>query len=195
MFIPTPDANALRQGDIITNVLFPHLRISDLTLLGKQIASEPISPDGFKLSGSIENKKYVSGMIKLQFTSAIIISQCCDVQVNDGKLEVPNFVLAPLDPLRFYPMFRDAAQLEGLKRNEPDVFTNFFYLDLVPPISEHSVINFNRTFCVQREDYEVVLSRKVLQMTDESRVTFKLKLAHHFGRPKEDELERGLYPR
>ena len=193
MFIPPPDIKVLRQGDIITNVLFPLLRISDLTLLGKQIASEPISLDGFKLSGSIDNKKYVSGMIKLQVTSAIIISQCCDVQLNNGKLEVPNFVLAPLDPVKSYPGFKDNAHLEDLKKNELDRFTNLFYLDPAPPISEQSVVNFNRTFCLQKEDYEIVLSRKVLQMTDESRVKFKLKLANHFGRPTEDELERGLY--
>jgi len=193
MFISTPDTTALRQGDIINNVLFPHLRISDLTLLGKQIASEPISLDGFKLSGSIDNKKYVSGMIKLQVTSAIIISQCCDVQLNNGKLEVPNFVLAPLDLVKSYPSFKVTADLEILKKNELGRFTNLFYLDPTPPISEQSVVNFNRTFCLQKEDYEIVLSRKVLQMTDESRVKFKLKLAHHFGRPTDDEIERKLY--
>lgn len=193
MFVSTPDTTVLRQGDIIINVLFPNLRISDLTLLGKHIASEPMSPDGFRLSGSIDNGKYVHGMIKYQLTSAVVISQCCDIQLNNGILEVPNFVLAPLDPLRSYPKFKDAALLEDLKKNELESFTNLFYLDLAPPITVQSVINFNRTFCLQKEDYQVVLSRKVLQMTDESRVKFKIKLAHHFGRPTEDELKHGLY--
>ena len=194
MFTPTPDLNALRQGDIISGLYCPLIKNSDLDLIGKITGDPPPSPEHIPLKAFIENKKYVKGMIKLLPTLTIVVSQCCDVEARDGVLDAPAFVLAPVEPLRSLKIAQNAIEVEQLKKNAVGLYTNFFYLDQVSPISEPSFINFNKVFSIHKDDYRSALQNKVLQMTDECRVLFKIKLAHHFGRPTEEEKQNKLYP-
>lgn len=194
MFDSNPDKKALRQGDIVNWLLCPVLRLGEVNVLGNAGALRSSQVDELEVSASVENKKYIRGLLKFASSLAIVISQCCDVEAKDGAIAAPAFVLAPLDPLRFYPMFSQAHELDRLKQNIPDHYSNFFYVDSVTPITEPSVVNFNKVFSVHQSDYGMILSRKSLQLTAESRITFKVKLASHFGRPTEEELQKGLYP-
>jgi hypothetical protein len=196
MFIPIHDAKSLRQGDIIAGIYYPLLKHNDLTILGKQTETPSSQGDEIVLAALVENKKYVQGLIKFIPTLAIVASQCCDVEAKDGKLDVPAFVLVPLEPLRvLHSIAKDQAEIDKLKMNDPSIYSNLFYLEATAPIQEPSIVNFNKVFSVQQSDYPTILTKKVLQMSDENRILFKVKLAHHFGRPTEEELKKNLFPK
>lgn len=194
MFIPVCDTKSLRQGDVIKGIYYPLLKHGELSLVGRPTEAGHTQVDGIVLAASVENKKYVQGLMKFVPTLGIVVSQCCDVQAKDGKLDVPAFVLAPIEPLRFlHTIATNPDAVANLKKNHPSKYANLFYLGDTPPIQEPSIVNFNKVFSVQQSDYQTILTMKVLQMSDENRVQFKVKLASHFGRPTEEELEKNLF--
>ena len=73
-------------------------------------------------------------------------------------------------------------------------FANLFFIPTTPPLTQNSVVNFNKVFSVPQAEFAFALSNKVLQMKDDERVKFKLKLGYHFSRPTQAELSSKIYP-
>lgn len=195
MFIASPDLTALRQGDIVRGFYYPILKNSDLDLLGKPATIEYPPAKEIVLHASVINNKHVQCLLKLLPSLTIVVSQCCDVEGRDGAIEAPSFVLAPIDDVKiFVKSGKTPAQIEKFMANDLSEYSNYFYLVDCPDILGAGFVNFNRVFSVHRDDYSAALRGKVLQMTDEARILFKLKLAKHFGRPTDEELEKGIYP-
>ncbi len=49
-------------------------------------------------------------------------------------------------------------------------------------------IDYSQVLCVPAPDLSVVVRRKLLQMTDEARIKFKIKLSYFYGRLTDEEI-------
>ncbi|BCA55331.1 hypothetical protein W02_24710 [Nitrospira sp. KM1] len=195
MFTASPDQNALRQGDIISGLYVPFIKNRDLELIGKLTGEDSSSTETLRLTPTLVNTKYFQGIVKFLPSLTIVVSQCCDVEGRNGKLEAPSFVIAPIEPFRILRIAKDASETAKFQQNNLTDYSNFFYIEPTDLISEPSFVNLNRVFSIHQDDYPIALKNKRLQMTDECRISFKLKVANHFGRPTEEELSSQLYPR
>jgi hypothetical protein len=54
------------------------------------------------------------------------------------------------------------------------------------------IVDYNQTVCIPGREFPMVLSRKILQMEDDWRVKFKIKLAICLARLTDEERSAGL---
>lgn len=135
-----------------------------------------------------------TAQIKVYYGYFIILSQCCDLAKREkGKPDISAFVASPLVDIP-YGVSKDIDKLSKLKANRQDSFINFFYIPQHLPLVKDFVVDFNCLVSFPRSQYEFIRSQKVLQMTDKSRVTFKIKLGNHFARPTQEERDANIYP-
>jgi hypothetical protein len=111
---------------------------------------------------------------------------------------MPAFALARLIPIPKQIM-ADAQRLASLKSNkDPRVgsdpgYINFFYVEPNPLLhGKEWVIDFNQTICIPGKEFPGILQSKKLQMEDEWRLKFKIKLATCFARLTNEERAAGL---
>jgi len=194
MFIDRPDSQTLRQGDIIGGAFYPHVKLENIRLIGNP-TNPTLSPGTpIDLSATVVEKIRHSAIMEVEYKYCIILSQCCDIERRNNNLNIPAFVMAPLEEIPFN-IGNNPEKLQRLRLNELPDYANLFFIPTTPPLQNDFVINFNKVFSAPRSDFQLVLSKKILQMMDAERVTFKLKLSYHFSRPTEDEISANLYPR
>lgn len=193
MYIPSPDASNLRQGDILAGIYLPRFSVGETQFLHK-----------LKDDGSWEFQKHT--VMKTEETYAAVISQCCEF--NDGKRnsftlaqllrlsggqrrgwKVFGFNLAQISPWRSVETPEPTPD-ELLKRNslENDIQdVNVYFLK---PDGVHFkvpyVIDFTRVFSVSMKEKPRVLKNKVLEFDNEHRLEFQEKLAYFYSRPALD---------
>ncbi len=192
MFVEVPNRQDLRQGDIVQGFYFPHLTCSQIQILGSP-PSAPTAPNGPLNLTAKAQKQFLNASIQVQRSYCIVLSQCCDLIHENGKLKLPAFVLSPLMDVP-YQIRNDNVKLTALKKNEPGKYVNLFYIPQVSPLPQDYVVDFVNAFSVLRADLKFALDGKVLQMKDEARVSFKVKLGLHFARPTQEELDQKLFP-
>jgi hypothetical protein len=197
MFLDAPDKTELRQGDVVYGLYFPLVKSEDIVVLGKPTIPLTVPGQETTLSPVIaakgENKDAVLVQMYARQGYSIVLSQCCDLALREGgKMNSPAFVVAPLAEVP-YLIRSNNEKLELLKQNRLEHFTSLFYLPFTSPLPSEMVVDFSRMASIDNKDYSHALAGKSLQMTDESRVTFKTKLASHFGRPTEEELKAHLF--
>jgi len=192
MFLTEPNPNELRQGDVIRGLFFPFMKSDSLQILSSVDSTGQIRV-------AFKDKKYgkqlMQALVGVISDFSIVISQCCDIQVNEGQTlpAAPAFVIAPLFRIPSN-IAQDAGKLEKFRNNGKD-YANLFSLLIVPPLTdEHAMVDFSRLVSIPVTEYPNAIKGKVLQMTDVDRVRFKTKVAAHFGRPTEEEKGAGLYP-
>ena len=196
MFVTNPDLQNLRQGDIIRGLLYPYMDCESLRVvatLNNQTGEETFGPGNrpFKKYG----KPFHDALIPVLSDYSIILSHCCDLQVQEGETRpaAPAFVIAPLFPIP-NDVLNDSRKLANFRQNGQH-YQNSFYLETITPLSDnHAWVDFNRMVSIPISNYKRALTGKVLQMTDAIRVRFKTKLGLHFGRPTNEERIAGLYP-
>jgi len=196
MFIETPNSEELRQGDIIEGLYYPSINCENIRLIGESTNQSSSENTELSLTAVSEKKEgftFLTAQIKVFRGFVIILSQCCDLALRNGKLEVPAFVIAPLVDIS-YPIRTKPENLYKLQENSLKSFVNLFYIPRQEPLQQEYMVDFNRVTSLPRAEFKFALSKKVLQMTDEARVQFKLKLASHFGRPTQEEISANLYP-
>lgn len=193
MFLPSP-GHELRQGDILRGLYYPEPNLEALSFEGNP--SEPLAKT-LALSPLIETDtrkfKWLVGRTRYLLRGhVIVLSQCCDMDL-EGK-RTPKAHAIMLSPLLDIPanILADPEKLDRLKLNENRFYTNNFYIPSVHPIASDSVVNFNRVFSVSSSRFAILLERKVLEMTIESRYNLKSKFAYNFSRSAGDDTH--LYP-
>lgn len=203
MFVEQIDTTELRQGDIIRGLFYPELNCSDLHLIG----TPDLNSSNLTLNAEVQanllaltDKKPKEGLtvltaqMKVYYGYFILITQCCDIAKREkGKPNLSAFVISPLVEVP-YPIRQNPDNLSELQANNQGTYINFFYIPSHQHLSQDYVVDFNRVVALPRSQYDFVLSRKVLQMTDHQRVKFKLKLGSHFARPTQEELDAQIYP-
>jgi hypothetical protein len=195
MYETSPDLTVLRQGDVISNIVFPKFSLKEMRLLYKVEASEnPAFGDEVILKTST------------QF--AAVLSQCCEF--NEGKrksfslarivglgerthpaLRVFGVNLAEIVPWnRLAPRQRDLEALLRANSVEADRPQHVNVYTLRPDgqhLAEPHLVDFSRVFSVHIAEKERVLARKVLQLDSSHRREFQLKLAYFYARSAEDD--------
>ena len=191
MFIDPPSKQELRQGDILTDIYFPITPCRVPTVFSgieqtTDGAGEPIS-----LTPLIEksgNFDCYPARVLLIKTPGILVSQCCDVEFSNraGSIKRRYLVVAPLTEVP-ESLKKDRQTFESLIQNPLDRLLNYFYVPQTEPLTTDYLADFSRIVSIPAADATFVLSRKVLQMTDEMRVRLKVKFSTFFGRPSEGE--------
>jgi hypothetical protein len=198
MFIANPNLDTLRQGDIVSGLFYPIMKCNGLQVFGTINDKDDVDFERMRFTPTRVGRKY--GMDLLHATLdvfrcySIILSQCCDLELHNGALAGPAFVIAPLisEPTLIH---NNPQELERFRLNEYESFVNLFSITQHPPLLKPFAVDFGRIVSVVNKDYQLALSGKILQMNDESRVRLKIKLGRHFARPTEEEIENHIYPR
>lgn len=201
MFLSVADMSCLRQGDILDGIPFPRLSSPDTSILGRisSSASQPTVPNISPLTSTHrDDPQWLIAQLPVRLSFCAIISQCCDLEPRNNQLQLPAFALARLIPIpRQIPA--DSQRLMSLKSNkDPRVgsdpgYINFFYIEPMPVLNGRDwVVDFNQTICIPGKEFPGILQSKKLQMEDEWRVKFKIKLATCLARLTNEERAAGL---
>jgi hypothetical protein len=192
MFVDQANNTVLRQGDILQGLYYPLMVCRDLPLIGT--STDPVSVEEplslLARSKSKHSVDWLDAQLQVCRVLAIVLSQCCDLELRNEKLQINSFIVSPLLKLE-YQITSDPERYETFKRNPISDYVNWFYLPHRPPLIDERMVDFNRLVSIPRAEYGLALRGKILQMTDEARVRLKVKLSQHFGRPLPEE--QGLF--
>lgn len=166
MFVPDADADftALLQGDVIKDVpLVGTLELDKVTSIGASSWAYP-------------------SQLKLGFCA--VLSHSCEI-ARENNEKVTSCILAPIrnaDGATKSDLFAILERNE-VKANEP-TFLKYFY---IPPNEKLTntngvLVDFTKIFSVRKTSIQFLVDRKVLQMADEDRRVFAMKLAFYFYR-------------
>ena len=188
---PTPE---IRQGDIFEGLV-----------------SIGVVPSKFLTSDILNKETNPCFSVNLGFSYAAVITPCCDIQKRDYLAFCPLTPLLELirkneffdeDPTRLNTKVKpenmvpkDAwsnrfSEEEKAKRiaqgNRYAFVHNFIFEKYGDIFSDYMMIDFNYVFNIKRTALggknQVLLPHRVLQLSDESRRTLRLKLAEYYFR-------------
>jgi hypothetical protein len=195
------DLAVLRQGDILAGVPFPLMDQGEIRVLGEidQAADFTFVPSiTTKLMKHREDKEWTSAVVPIRFGFCAVVSNCCDLEPHGGRIQGHAILLARLQPIPV-DIRRNQANFDSLRankdpRNKADAgYMDFFYLESHEKLlNQDWRIHFNQIICLPTTDITLLLGRKVLQLDDQTRAKFKIKLGTKFMRLTEEELAAGL---
>jgi len=195
MFVDVADQLNLRQGDILRDTVFPVLSHSEVKFFVEAKSSEHSLT--FRVSEKHERKAPLYfAHIPVRIGFAAVISQCCDLEPHNGHIQQPTFALARLVPIP-EGIAKDESQLRHLRANSdprlPDSgFLNMFHIPQRGALEDKEwIIDFSSVFCVPSREYPGIMSQKILQMDDDNRIRFKIRLMASFGRFTKEEQASG----
>lgn len=193
MFVDALDGTVLRQGDILRSIPFPILSLAELHFLGKLSG---IGADGRpELRASemvIREQPAWLCQLRLRIGFACVISQCCDLEPRNGQVTSTISLarlVAPPKSTRSDREKRESLQANKFPLNPEDPgYLQYFYVpahDLLG--GKDWVVDYSQLTSIPAAEFPAILGSKVLQMTDDARIRFKVKLAAAVGRLTEDE--------
>jgi len=195
------DKACLRQGDVLDAVPFPILE-SESAILGRidhesgvQLPHPKIVP----IPREHRNQKdCITMQVKTRLASGAVLAHCCELELRSGKCLLPMIAVARLVSVKS-SIIKDPDKLASLRANKDprnpndSGFLDYFYL------SPHAVsggaewvVDFSQIASFPGTEYQYLLRRKVLQLSERERVKFKIKLAIYLGRLTDEEHELGL---
>lgn len=192
---------SLRQGDILAGVPFALMEHGKMHVLGA-IAQDYDYAALPSISAKTHEHRTDRGWVTLQvparFGLCAVLSNCCDLEPRDGRVQAHAVSLARLRPISADTR-NNAENFASLRANrdprdtENAGYIDFFYLE------PHALlegtdwnVHFNQVVTLPTTDIGLLLRKKVLQLDDRTRVKFKIKLAYSFGRINDDEIAAGL---
>lgn len=195
------DATGLRQGDILAGVPFPLLEHGKIQVLGG-VAQDYDYSDLPVISPKTHVHRSDAGWLTIQvparFGLCIVLSNCCDLEPRNGRIQAPTVTLARLRPIPD-EIRNDAARFASLMANRDprDIanpgYIDFFYLEPHPSLEGSDwIVHFNQVVTLPTTDIALMLRKKIIQIDDRTRVKFKIKLAYTLGRINDDEFAAGI---
>lgn len=201
MFAEVADMTCLRQGDIIDGIPFPRLSSPDMLILGKvpPDASQPQVPQlAAHTTTHRDDQNWLLAQIPVRLSFCAVISQCCDLEPKHGQLLMPAFAVARLIPIP-KAILNDQQRLASLRSNKDPRrgsdpgYLNFFYIPQHEKLDRKEwVVDYNQTTAIPVREFPAILSKKVLQMEDQWRVKFKIKMAICLARITDEEQKARL---
>ncbi|MFY9725803.1 MAG: hypothetical protein WB579_18035 [Bryobacteraceae bacterium] len=196
MFITDADMTCLRQGDILGNMPFPVMRSGKLSFVGKIEPPTPGSEPAFvPLPSEDARGRLFSIQTPARIIFAAVISQCCDIAPRrGGKIEGQHTIalarLVPLpDKARGDPELLASLRANSNPTGPEAAFLGLFHVPAHAALNNAEwAIDYSQVLCVPAPDLSVVVRRKLLQMTDEARIKFKIKLSYFYGRLTDEEI-------
>lgn len=135
--------------------------------------------------------------MKLAFCA--VMTQCCELVCNaQGKLRfIQAISVCRLVPLTL-AMKASADKLKMIRSN-PDIrkenaYKNYFYYGAPAEVGGHEELmaDFNQTACIPSREFPELMSAKVLQLDDRTRMKFKLRLGFFHASPTDEEIALGI---
>jgi hypothetical protein len=201
MFLEDADKTCLRQGDIIANVLYPLMVTEDIRFMGVMDSNDlENKPLPFRADTPLyRNLPCLTCQLNIRIGYAAIVSNCCDIEPENNRIRrTHNFVLARLISIPA-GIDRDPNNLESLKANRNPLnleggpgHINRFYIpahELLEGLEW--IVDYNQVLTMPSSEFPEILKRKILQMDEDSRIRFKVKLAASFGRFSPEEQASG----
>jgi hypothetical protein len=197
MFVNDPEPNCLRQGDILRSIPYPLLHADNVRILGRLGEGGEWNPASFE-DDEIEHRKLPAWICQMptRVGFAVVISQCCDIAPQHGKIIQATIAFARLVPIPS-AISKDTARLESLRSNKyplnPDDpgYINYFYVAPHNQLAEQEwIVDYAQVLSIPSSAFPAILKSRVLQMDDDTRIRFKVKLAASYGRilPEEGRL-------
>ncbi len=201
MFLEVADMTCLRQGDVLEDIPFPRLASAEISILGR-ISPESSQSAVPKLSAVTnqhrDDQNWLVAQVPVRLSFCAIISQCCDLEPRHNELRIPTFAVARLIPIPRH-VSSDSQRLASLRSNKDPRsgsdpgYINFFHVPAHDRLERKEwVVDYNQIICVPGKEFPSILSKKILQMEDEWRVKFKIKLALCLSRITDEERSSGL---
>ena len=193
--------SCLRQGDILANILYPLIVTQDVRFMGVMDANDLENrPPSFRADTPLYRKlPALACQLISRVGYAAIISNCCDIEPENNAIRRTHaLVLARLVPIPV-GIERDAKNLESLKANRNPLnpeggpgHINRFYIQSHELLEGREwIVDYSQVLSMPSAEFPEILKRKILQMDDDSRIRFKVKLAASFGRFSSEEQASG----
>ena len=197
MFIADADLTCLRQGDILANIPFPQLVTEKTVFLGaaslERVGDLIFNPH----SRIIRALPMYTCQVEARIGFAAVISQCCDLEPREGnRITQPTIALARLAPIPG-SIANDPQALADLRTNSDPRILGAKYLNLFHVPAHDRVdggewmVDFGQVFSIPSSEFPSILQRKVLQMDDDLRIRFKIRLSASFARITPEEAALG----
>jgi hypothetical protein len=192
MFVETSDMTTLRQGDVISDVLFPLVRMDKPTvfLAAYNRASGRLEP----ITEETRRSRYQHAQVGAAVSLAAVFSQDCDV---DSRQEhpPPAFLLCRViqvwDSLLRSPGYRSLQEnIDPYGEGRP--YFQLYYLGEIRGQDGVFLADYSQVVTVSWADYNHVLGKKLLELDKVSRSKFRVKAGAHIGRPTAEEIADGI---
>jgi hypothetical protein len=192
---------SLRQGDILEGVPFPLMDHEKIQILGSIAQDQDynnVPPISSKTHQHRDDREWVTAVIPVRFGLCAILSNCCDLEPRNGRVQTLAISLARLRPIPI-DIRNNPANFDSLKANkdprdrENAGYIEYFYLESHPLLQNQDWrVQFNQVVSVPTTEINLLLRKKILQLDDRTRMKFKIKLGFTLMRANDDELEAGL---
>lgn len=168
------EKTSLRQGDIVNKIhLLGAININNIHY------SSPANAPQRLASWNVPNSPI--------FGNAMVVSHSCEI-ARENKIKVTSIILAPLRDVH-KATAKDRVD-ELIKSNLIDhsnpsaSFLKYFYIQPNPALeySQGAIVDFSKIFSIRNKSYELLLEKKVAQLTEQSSSSMALKLALYFHR-------------
>lgn len=197
MFAAAPDLSSLRQGDILANLPYPLISPLSFTAIGTYHSTGGNGSEAlFKplKSKHREDPDWLTLQNLWRLGFAAVVSQCCDLAPRNGRILLPTIALARLVPITAKTL-TDPEKLASLRANkdprdstDPGVIKLFCLGQHEKLGAVEWTVDYNQLFSIPAAEYPDILENKVLEMTEDARIRFKIKLAWCLGRLTDEEL-------
>ena len=183
---------SLRQGDIVANVFFPLARPEFSRYLGTYASGSEttltLQPFVESPKGSI--KKYVQATCHGVVAHGAVISQCCDLDKNHPKPSFSLCRLIPFNPAKYKNVDSLMQNIDPWGQENPHF--QFFYFGQIDGMAGEYIGDFGLLTSLSWADYDLVLKNKIHQLDDLNRNKFRVKVGAFFGRPTDEDSDKGL---
>lgn len=195
------DVASLRQGDILEGVPFPLMDHGKINVLGSVAQDQDynsLPPLSAKTHQHRDDREWVTAVIPVRFGFCAVLSNCCDLEPREGRIQAPVLTLARLRPIpndiRSTPALFESlkANKDPRDRNDPG-YIDFFYFEPHALLQNQDWrVHYNQVVTLPTTDITLLLRKKILQLDDRTRMKFKIKLGFTLMRANDDELIAGL---
>ncbi len=165
----------LRQGDIVADVhLLGAINIKSIHY-GSTATSEPNQYESWSVPSAPKHG------------DAMVLSHSCEI-APENKIKLTSIILAPIrnvntatEPKKIHELI-DSNEID--RTNPQGSFLKYFYIYPKESLKfkDGAIVDFSKCFSLRRQSYEILLPKKIVQLTNEARSSMALKLALYFHR-------------
>jgi hypothetical protein len=168
------DHQKLLQGDVLVGVqLIGAINLGNVTHL------TPTSGKGDPPGWTVLARPIVG--------DAMVLSHSCELD-RSNTIKVTSIILAPLRDVSTATAPEKILELKDsnlIDRSSPAAsYLKYFYIERSDRLSygDGAVVDFSKCFSIRNQSYDLLLTRKTLQLTPPTRFSMSLKLALYFHR-------------
>jgi hypothetical protein len=168
------ERGVLRQGDVITQIhVFGAITNNNILYLSQQGKPEEIK--GWTVHGAPK------------ICDAMVLSHSCEIDPGNA-VKLTSIILAPIRDINSAAQkdkIQEVIDSNLIHRDKQEAsYLKYFYIPPHPSLqySSGAIVDFSKCFSLRKNSYDDLVSRKILQLTEEVRINMSLKLSLYFHR-------------